>query len=133
MAKKGGRGKGRGAVMGGGAAVPSAAAAADKSKNQNQTIVLLATGGADPWNPLFAAAGKNKVRWDNQAERGLTLYFSHWPFVEAPVDIAIEAGRKSKWFTVVPNVVKGKYNYVISPDLTSGEPGPDPPGVSFNG
>ena len=131
MAKKGGKGRGRGAVMGGG--VAGAGGASEAAKGKNQTIVLLAAGGADPKNAKFAAAGKNKVRWDNQAGRGLTVTFGYWPFVQAPVPIAVEAGRKSKWYDVVPAIAKGDYTYVISPDLTAGDTPPDPPGVSFNG
>jgi len=131
MAKKG-AGKGKavgvgGGVGGGGGATPT------PPKSSNQTIILLPTGGADPRTAKFSSAGKNKVRWDNQASRGLTVTFPSWPFVEAPAPIAIEAGRKSKWYNVIADVPMGKFTYVISPDLTCGDPAPDPPGISFNG
>jgi hypothetical protein len=105
----------------------------DKAKNENLTIYLLQSGGSHPRNPTLASAGKNKVRFDNNSDRGLTVLFVKWPFVEAPAPIPVEASTKSKWFNVVPNVPKGSFTYEIIPDLTVGDSAPDPPGVSFNG
>jgi hypothetical protein len=76
----------------------------------------------------------HKVRFHNKADRGLTVTFKKaWPFVQAPVPIPLESGKTSKWFDTVEGIAKGSYPYLISPDLTPGDPTPDPPGISFNG
>ena len=127
MAKKAGKGKGKGAVVAGGPGDK-----ASPIKKVDTTIVLKPTGGAKPHTLTLSPLGRNRVRFSNAASRGLTVDFQYWPFLQAPGLIQVEAGKNSKWFDIlVPKDSEANYTYSIIPDLSSGDDNPDPPGISF--
>ncbi len=132
MAKKAGRGKGRGAVIGGSTILPGEKPDKPaKAKKVDVTIVIQKSGVPEPYAITLSSSDWNRVRFDNQADRGITVTFPSWPFLEAPTPIPMEAGKKSKWFNIPPGELAGRFDYSMSPDLLSGDSFPDPPGLSF--
>jgi len=63
------------------------------------------------------------VRWNNQADRGITIVFTNWPFVEPPENIQIEAGKMSEWFHIYLATGVAGYSYTVTPPLAVGPPG----------
>ena len=104
-----------------------------KQTRKNHVIVLQDQIGAVP-TMLRAKKHKPKgpgdrVRWSNEAPRGVTLSFQTWPFVEPPQLIQIAAGRKSGWFTVYQGTVSTRYGYTVTPSLIPPGTPPDSPAV----
>jgi hypothetical protein len=97
-------------------------------------ILLVPSKGADPTE---ATASKNtaaggspdQVQWQNNDTRGHTLTFTVWPFKEAPQAIVVEAGKKSKKFTIYANATERLYSYTIEPSINPPSGPPDEPGV----
>jgi hypothetical protein len=93
------------------------------------TVELRADGTVDPQFPRLSEKGKDRIRWWNKDVRGHTLTFQLWPFVEAPGPIQINAGKKSKWFTVFSSAQQRGYDYDIDPPITPPNQGPDTPAI----
>jgi hypothetical protein len=69
------------------------------------------------------------VSWQNQTNRGRTITFSLWPFVEAPQPIMVDAKDKSEEFTVADSVTTRAYPYVIEPSINPDDGPPDEPSI----
>lgn len=102
---------------------------AKKKPRKNITIELQTGVGAVPDQPLASKASGDRVRWWNRSDRGHTIEFTIWPFVEAPQAIAVEAGAKSGWFTVYNQSLNTLYDYSINPTINPSSGPPGDPGV----
>jgi hypothetical protein len=113
------RGRGRGAHDG--------EVEEEREKPQNITITVRADGTVDDDQVEVyrndVQEHSDRIRWNNQAARGVTIAFQDWPFVEAPRDIQIEAGKMSEWFHVYLTTSVAGYFYSIDPPLSIGPPG----------
>jgi hypothetical protein len=104
-----------------------------KKSAKDILIILRDLDGAVPTEATAKSNKPNgpgdKVRWSNETDRGLTLTFSAWPFVEPPQDIQIDAGDKSPKFTVYASGNAGRYGYSINPVINPAYGPPDSPAV----
>jgi hypothetical protein len=111
----------------------SGASSRKKAKGADLEIHLVTEVGADPSWPTAkknkAAGAPDRVRWINETDRGRTLTFTKWPFVEPPAPIAIAAGKKSPWYTLYPEITNGPYDYHIEPAIVSSSGPPGDPGM----
>ncbi len=93
------------------------------------TVELRANGDIVPLFPRLSEAGPDRIRWWNKDVRGHTITFQIWPFAEAPGPIAINAGKKSKKFTIFSGAQQRGYDYDVDPPIMPPNRGPDTPAV----
>lgn len=102
-------------------------------KRKGVTIQLVTGVGASPSQATARrndpAGPPDRVRWWNRTDRGHTLEFTQWPFAESPQSIAVEAGKKSKWFTIYSGTLDGAYDYTIVPTINPPSGPPDEPAI----
>ena len=75
--------------------------------------------------PVSRSASGSMCFW-NDTDRGRTVHFDLWPFVEPPQDIQIKKHKTSPCFHVAPNQPLGGYQYSVSPPLNPGGPPGEP-------
>lgn len=88
-------------------------------------IDLKAGVGADPERPTLSKKKTDSVFWRNKTDRGHTILFGTWPFVEPWQPIQVPAKSDSPEFTVYAGISNGDYSYSIEPSInpSSGPPG----------
>jgi len=81
--------------------------------------------GADPEQVPLLKKNPDQVFWRNKTDRGHTIIFTAWPFVEPFQNIEVPAKGNSKTFTVYKGAANGAYGYAIVPSINppSGPPG----------
>lgn len=100
------------------------------AKNKrNVTIELKAGVGADPEVAPARRKSGDRVRWWNRTDRGHSLEFTLWPFVEPPQTIAVKAGEKSDWYTIYELTPNTFYDYAINPSINPPSGPPGDPGI----
>ena len=103
------------------------------TNRKSVTIELITGVGASPSSQDLAKNGPvgptDRVRWWNKDDRGHTLSFTIWPFVEPPEPIKIEAGKKSGWYTVYAGTSERSYDYAIKPTINPASGPPDEPDI----
>jgi hypothetical protein len=91
------------------------------------TITVGVDGTVSPKEPQAQRHGtqsdSDKVRWKNDAHRGIAIVFTDWPFVEPPGPIEIKAGATSDWYQVYEATPIADYPYSVTPPLALGPPG----------
>jgi plastocyanin len=100
-----------------------------KKNRKNITIELKAGVGAVPEVPTASKNPGDRVRWWNRTDRGHTIVFTNWPFVEPPQLIEIAKGAKSPWFTIYDQTLNTLYDYAIDPSINPPSGAPGDPGV----
>jgi hypothetical protein len=105
------------------------------------TVIITATGipNQDHYKVKLSKGVKpnqDHMRWKNDSGQKVTIHFkSGWPFQgtgsgSSSMDIEIEAGALSAWYTISPSASDAAtYDYQLTPNLI-GTPGPTDPSVS---
>jgi hypothetical protein len=104
----------------------------------DSVIVLAVNQGPKPRSQHLSTSAGMSVAWDNTDDRGHTIRFTNWPFVEPQQDITVVAGGKSAVFHIYGSEQHIKFKYGIFPPI-KGDPGvtptatntgpPDPPDI----
>lgn len=100
-----------------------------RQNRQNLTIELKPAVGAVPDKPAASRKKGDRIRWWNRTDRGHTIEFTIWPFVEPPQLIPIKAGLKSPWFTIYTPTPNMFYDYAIKPTINPSSGPPGDPGI----
>jgi hypothetical protein len=91
----------------------------------NKQVHLKERVGADPEQLPLSKRSNDTVSWHNQTDRGHSIVFTSWPFVEPFQVIQVPAKAQSPQFTVYKDALNGPYGYSIEPNINppSGPPG----------
>ena len=91
----------------------------------NKQIHLKERVGADPVQPKLSKKDNDSLSWHNQTDRGHSIIFESWPFVEPWQIIQVAAKSQSPQFTLYKDAPNGAYGYSIEPSINppSGPPG----------
>jgi hypothetical protein len=100
-----------------------------KKPRKNITIELQSGIGAVPEMPPASKKSGDRIRWWNRTDRGHTIAFTIWPFVEPPQLIPVASGAKSGWFTIYDQTLNTLYDYAIDPTINPSSGPPGDPGV----
>lgn len=107
-----------------------------KGKKKRKSITIVLRQGVDPVakHPTLSRSGHDRVRFWNRSDRGRSIQFALWPFVEPPQAILVKANRRSAWFTIYENVpANSAYSYSSVPSLGWPAGGPGSPDVIAGG
>jgi hypothetical protein len=91
----------------------------------NTQVHLRDRVGAVPAQVPLSKQSVDTVSWHNQTDRGHSIIFDSWPFVEPFQIIQVPAKSQSPQFTVYKDALNGAYGYSIEPNINppSGPPG----------